>query len=147
MATFVVHRNYQRDDIPKEVLKRGLTLEEARAHCEDPEAASKTAKSRVAVEATKHLGDWFDSFTQEPGSAEITEYLRQWLLGSNHEDVYNRAVDIVRFGGTLEQLRTFVIKSLRSAPEESGTWYASQHLTDEKLKMVDWDEIRSALRS
>jgi len=52
------------EDSPR-VVKRGLTLEEAQAHCQDPETSSKTAKKRRAVELTKAKGPWFDGYEEE----------------------------------------------------------------------------------
>lgn len=43
-------------------IKRGLTLEEAQAHCRDPETSSSTATSSDAVARTKKYGTWFDGF-------------------------------------------------------------------------------------
>jgi hypothetical protein len=47
----------------KRVIERGLTLEEARAHCKDPQSSSKTAKDRDAY--TRRVGPWFDGFERE----------------------------------------------------------------------------------
>ena len=47
--TYLIRRVY-RDDRPAEVVKTGLTLEEARAHCSDP--------------ATQGDG-WFDTYVEE----------------------------------------------------------------------------------
>lgn len=49
----------------RRVVKRGLTLEEAKVHCNDPETSSSTAKGRSAKQRTKTLGPWFDGFTKE----------------------------------------------------------------------------------
>ena len=46
-------------------IKRGLTLEQARTHCQDPETSSRTATSAVARRRTRKLGDWMDTFTAE----------------------------------------------------------------------------------
>ena len=48
-----------------EVIARGLTLEQAKAHCQNPETSSQTAKSAKAKRYTKQFGDWFDGFTKE----------------------------------------------------------------------------------
>jgi hypothetical protein len=45
----------------------GLTLEEAQAHCNDPETSSATAASPAAVEHTAKHGAWFDGWTKEDG--------------------------------------------------------------------------------
>lgn len=47
----------------KRTIKSGLTLEEAKAHCQDPETSSRTCTgSRRAIE--KARGPWFDGFEQ-----------------------------------------------------------------------------------
>jgi hypothetical protein len=38
----------------------GLTLEEAQAHCADPEMSSKTAKGKRGRDRTRRYGPWFD---------------------------------------------------------------------------------------
>jgi len=40
-------------------IKKGLTLEEAQAHCQDPETSGKTCSDM------KKRGMWFDSYTEE----------------------------------------------------------------------------------
>lgn len=44
------------------VIVRGLTLDEARAWCSDPETSSSTATSAAARRRTKKYGPWFDGF-------------------------------------------------------------------------------------
>jgi len=46
------------------VIARGLTLEEAQAHCSDPETSSRTATSAAAKQRTKTLGPWFDGYEE-----------------------------------------------------------------------------------
>lgn len=46
-------------------IARGLTLAEAKAHCNDPETSSYTATSRAARARTKRLGAWFDGYTSD----------------------------------------------------------------------------------
>ena len=47
------------------VMKRGLTLEDAQAHCSSPEASSKTATSASAKRVTKKMGHWYDGWSKE----------------------------------------------------------------------------------
>ena len=45
------------------IIKRGLTLEQAQAHCSDPETSSSTCKSSAGKRRTKRFGPWFDGYT------------------------------------------------------------------------------------
>jgi len=58
-------RMYQDHLSENRIIKRGLTLEEAQAHCRDPETSSSTATSRKAVAETKYMGPWFDGYESE----------------------------------------------------------------------------------
>jgi hypothetical protein len=51
----------------KRTVQTGLTLQEAKAHCSDPETSSHTAQSAPARRRTKRLGAWFDAFYRERG--------------------------------------------------------------------------------
>ena len=66
--TYCIVRNYF--DRPGNgrgrVIRRGLTLEQAQAHCADPETSSSTCTSAVGQRRTRRLGKWFDSFAQRP---------------------------------------------------------------------------------
>ena len=48
----------------KRVIKRGPTLEQAQAHCSDPETSSTTAKGAAAKRRTKRRGPWFDGYDE-----------------------------------------------------------------------------------
>ena len=48
----------------KRVIKRGLTLEQAQAHCTDPETSSSTCKLPSNVRRTKQRGPWFDGYDE-----------------------------------------------------------------------------------
>jgi hypothetical protein len=61
--TYMIRRHHFRGS--PEILKTGLTLEEAQEHCEDPETSSETATSPEAREYTKRHGPWFDGYTEE----------------------------------------------------------------------------------
>lgn len=50
---------------PNRVIKEGLTLEQAIAHCDDPETSSRTATSDTARRRTREHGPWFDGWTKE----------------------------------------------------------------------------------
>lgn len=49
----------------KTVVKTGLTLAEAKAWCNDPEASSRTATSYSATQRTNAYGPWFEGFEKE----------------------------------------------------------------------------------
>lgn len=64
MSTYSITRHYMHDDHKMEVVATGLTLDEALAHCQDPETSSHTATSDVAADRTAKMGPWFDGFTR-----------------------------------------------------------------------------------
>lgn len=49
----------------KPIIARGLTREEAEAHCNDPETSWKTAKGKSARALTRKRGPWFDGMTTD----------------------------------------------------------------------------------
>lgn len=53
-----------RDHDKKTTIKTGLTLEEAQAHCHDPETSSRTATSAEACKRTEQFGPWFDGYEE-----------------------------------------------------------------------------------
>lgn len=63
-------RFYENENKRRRVMRRGLTLEEARRHCNDPETSSETASrprgcaGNEAMIARWHEGKkhWFDGF-------------------------------------------------------------------------------------
>lgn len=55
-------RFYQNPNVENEVIKTGLTLEEAQEHCSDPETSSSTAKNRIARAGVARYGEWFDGY-------------------------------------------------------------------------------------
>ena len=63
MNTYKIIRFYFRGD--KRVVKRGLTLEEAQAHCGSPETSSSTCMSFAGKKRTRERGPWFDGYTKE----------------------------------------------------------------------------------
>jgi hypothetical protein len=46
----------------KRIVKRGLTLQEAQAHCKDPETSSSTCTTKAGRDRTKRMGPWFDGY-------------------------------------------------------------------------------------
>ncbi len=45
--TYKIIRFYQDDKVEREVIRTGLTLEEAQAHCHDPETSSSSCTNRA----------------------------------------------------------------------------------------------------
>jgi hypothetical protein len=58
-------RMYQNRDIPSRTIQRGLTLEQAQAHCSDPETSSTTCTTAAGKARTRRLGPWFDGYVDE----------------------------------------------------------------------------------
>jgi hypothetical protein len=50
---------------PKRTLKTGLTLEQAQAHCNDPETSSTTCIKAAGKRRTREHGTWFDGYYEE----------------------------------------------------------------------------------
>lgn len=63
MDTYKIVRMYFRGE--RKTIKTGLTLEQAQAHCSDPETSSRTATSGKARRRTAEHGPWFDGYEQE----------------------------------------------------------------------------------
>lgn len=65
MTTYRIIRCYMKDGHRPRTVKRGLTLEQAQAHCRNPETSSRTATSAVARRRTKINGPWFDAYDED----------------------------------------------------------------------------------
>lgn len=65
MAKYKIVRCYFNAGIRSRVMQTGLTLEQAQAHCNDPETSSRTATSKAGRATTRRVGKWFDSYTEE----------------------------------------------------------------------------------
>lgn len=55
-------RMYQRAEIRRRIIATGLTLEEAQAHCKNPETSSSTCTNSAGKARTRKLGPWFDGY-------------------------------------------------------------------------------------
>lgn len=60
---YSIIRYYQRGG--RRIISTGLTLEQAQAHCNDPETSSRTATSSAGRKRTRVMGAWFDGYTEE----------------------------------------------------------------------------------
>ena len=61
MERYKIIRHYFKD-CRKRTVQTGLTLEQAQAHCHDPETSCTKASNR---RRTKLNGPWFDGYTEE----------------------------------------------------------------------------------
>jgi len=48
----------------KRTIKTGLTLEEAQAHCRDPQTSSRTCTTSAGRARTARYGAWFDGYDE-----------------------------------------------------------------------------------
>ena len=67
--TFRIVRFFQNERVTgrhRDVIQHGLTLEEAQAHCRDPETSSTTCRKSENVRRTEKCGEWFDGYEREP---------------------------------------------------------------------------------
>jgi hypothetical protein len=46
-------------------VRTGLTLDEAQAHCRDPETSSSTCTGAAGRRRTRERGPWFDGYAEE----------------------------------------------------------------------------------
>jgi hypothetical protein len=49
----------------KRIIESNLTLDQAQAHCQNPETSSRTCTSSAGRARTRRLGPWFDSYTED----------------------------------------------------------------------------------
>lgn len=55
-----IHPNFD-----AELVARGLTLEEAQAHTNDPQTSSSTTTDPEGLARTEQYGPWFDGYAEE----------------------------------------------------------------------------------
>lgn len=61
---YKIVRMYFSNDVFDRTIKTGLTLDEAKAHCRDPETSSQTCKKYVNRKRTERFGPWFDGYME-----------------------------------------------------------------------------------
>ena len=62
VARYNVVRMYRDAGISRRIIRRGLTLSEAQAHCSDPETSSSTCEKYAGRKRTRRMGAWFDGY-------------------------------------------------------------------------------------
>jgi len=55
------------------IINTGLTLSQAKCHCDNPEVNSQTAESQAAKYLTAIKGPWFDTYDSEGNSCDNCE--------------------------------------------------------------------------
>lgn len=65
MDTYKIVRMYFDSNRKTRTIVTGLSLEEAQAHCKDPETSATTARSAEGKRRTKRCGPWFDGYERE----------------------------------------------------------------------------------
>jgi len=63
MEKYKIVRHYFKGG--KRTIETGLTLEQAQAHCSDPETSSRTCTKAAGKRRTKRMGAWFDGYTDK----------------------------------------------------------------------------------
>ncbi len=58
--SYRVVRFYRDHPLRRRIIRRGLTLAQAQAHCSDPETSSSTCVRPENRRRTRRLGAWFD---------------------------------------------------------------------------------------
>ena len=62
MQRYNIVRMYFNTEKNRKIIHTGLTLAEAKAHCENPETSSRTCTTAIAKQRTARNGEWFDGF-------------------------------------------------------------------------------------
>jgi len=63
-VSYRIVRMFFDDDKRARTIKTGLTLEQAQAHCRDPETSSSTCTSSKRKAYTRKNGAWFDAYDE-----------------------------------------------------------------------------------
>lgn len=62
--SYNIVRHYFNRPGRREVIATGLSLDEARAHCRDPNTSSSTCWTTSALARTRRCGPWFDGYEE-----------------------------------------------------------------------------------
>jgi hypothetical protein len=62
MDTYKIVRFFQNS---KRTIDTSLSLDQAQAHCNDPETSSTTCTNQAGLARTRKHGDWFDGYYAE----------------------------------------------------------------------------------
>lgn len=62
--SYKIVRHYFRNSKHR-TIDTGLTLEEAQAHCRNPETSYNTCTKSHNKRRTREMGPWFDGYTEE----------------------------------------------------------------------------------
>ena len=73
MQTYKVIRYFENANVPNETIKTGLSLREAKLHCNEPESSSSTCTNAENRRRTVEKGSWFDGFIAEATPEEIVK--------------------------------------------------------------------------
>lgn len=65
MHTYKIIRFFQEQGRKRQVITRGLTMEEAKEHCHDPETSSSTCTKPYPRSITANCGPWFEGWESE----------------------------------------------------------------------------------
>ena len=127
MSTYRIVRLH-RDNSRRSVLRRGLTLDEAHAHCRDPETSASTCEEEEAKEYTERHGAWFDAYEEERGQEKN--------MSSIHERETER----------LERQRQALVEYFQQATPGSCSldWLNIEETHEKILCNSIWDEIRES---
>jgi hypothetical protein len=117
MATYRIIRHFQNS--ANRTIKKGLTLEEAQAHCQNPETSSTTATGKTETNRTKRYGQWFDGYEEEKAEESYQGYTnyKTWQVGlemDNDQDSYNYWTKQAKQIYTLSESKEKAVKVLAS---------------------------------
>lgn len=62
---YKINRYFQDDTKKTEVVRTGLSLNEAQEHCHNMETSSTTCEGEEGLSRTRKYGGWFDGYASE----------------------------------------------------------------------------------